>query len=100
MEPEKVIDLLCERVLIDDNDPQINKIWDELTETLSQDLGETINFLKNCSASQLYYISEVFEDIAYNFKNIKFIDILNELNIRYPDLNMESDIELAKSYIE
>lgn len=31
MEKERVIDLLCERVFMDDNDPAIDKVWSEIT---------------------------------------------------------------------
>ncbi|MGN6713333.1 hypothetical protein [Anaerocolumna jejuensis] len=100
MDQEKVIDLLCERVLIEENDPAIYKIWEELTELLSRNVDETICFLKGCTENQLYYISEIFEDISYNLKSPKFIQVLYDLNHKYPELNMESDIELAKEYME
>lgn len=100
MEKEKVIDLLCERVMVDENDPVINRIWDEMTVLLSQSSNETINFLKDCTEEQLFYISEIIEDISYNLKSQEFINTLYELNAKFPNLQMESDIEIAKEFME
>ncbi|WP_277406222.1 hypothetical protein [Lacrimispora xylanisolvens] len=100
MEKEKVIDLLCERVMVDENDPVINRIWDEMTVLLSQNSNETINFLKDCTEKQLFYISEIIEDISYNLKSQEFINTLYELNAKFPNLQMESDIEIAKEFME
>lgn len=100
MEENKVIDLLCERVMLDDNDPSINDIWDKLTEYLSEDVEETINFLDNCPENQLYYISEIFEDISYNLKSERLIQELHKLNRKYPNLQMELDIKSAEECLE
>lgn len=100
MNREKVIDLLCERALVDENDPIIYKLWRELTELLSENIEETICFLNSCTELQLFYIGEIIEDISYNVKSIKFINTLYELNGKYPNLQMESDIKIAKEFME
>ncbi len=100
MDKEKAIDLLCERVLVDENDPIINKIWNELIELLSKDVTETIEFLNICTEEQLFYISEIIEDVSYNLKSQDFIDTLCKLNEKYPKLEMESDIRIAKEFME
>ncbi|WP_349943809.1 hypothetical protein ABFV83_10935 [Lacrimispora sp. BS-2] len=100
MEKEKVINLLCERVLVDENDPVINRIWDEMTVLLSQNSNETINFLNDCTEEQIFYISEIIEDISHNLKSQDFINTLYELNTKFPNLQMEWDIEIAKEFME
>lgn len=100
MEKEKVIDLLCERVFMEDNDPAICKVWEKLTELLGEETKETISFLHECTEQQLYYISEVIEEVSYNLKSQEYIDALIFLNHKYPQLHMEDDIKLAKDYME
>lgn len=100
MEKEKVIDLLCERVFMDDNDPAIDKVWSEITKLLSENAQETISFLLDCTEQQLFYISEVIEDVSYNLKSQEYIDTLLFLNNKYPQLHMEEDIRIAKDYME
>jgi len=93
---ENVIDLLCENVLMHINDPAIYEIWDQLTELLSNNVDDTIKYLKSCNKKELFYLSSVFEDIALKVQSKKYIQTLYELNEKYPDLNMLNDIELAE----
>ncbi|VXC56409.1 conserved hypothetical protein [Bacillus sp. 349Y] len=48
----------------------------------------------------MYWISEVFEDIAGIIQSKKLIDCLRILDEKYPELEMTNDIDLAESYIE
>ncbi|MCP1226635.1 hypothetical protein [Sebaldella sp. S0638] len=77
----------------------IEECWKQITEIFSQDEVETINYLNNCSKEDLYFISEVFEDISENLKSKKIIACLRKLDKKYPDLKMTSDINLAEEYI-
>ncbi|MCT4543153.1 MAG: hypothetical protein N4A63_06400 [Vallitalea sp.] len=43
----------------------------------------TKQFLENCSSDEVYWISEIFEDIAYKFQSRKFICFLKELQRKY-----------------
>lgn len=100
MEREKVIDLLCERAFMEDNDPAIGKVWSEITKLLSEDSQETISFLLDCTEQQLFYMSEVIEDVSYNLQSQEYIDTLLFLNDKYPKLHMEEDIRIAKDYMK
>ena len=100
MEREKVIDCLCERMFVNNDYPVILEIWDELTILLSENVLETIDFLNDCTEEQMFYISEIIEDISYNVKSQEFIDALYKLCEKYPNLKMESDVILAESYME
>lgn len=99
MNREAVIDCLCERVLIEENDPVLYRIWDRLTELLSENSEETIDFLNECTEEQLFYISEVFEDISFNLQSEQFIDTLYKLDRKYPELQMKSDIKIAEEFM-
>lgn len=49
----------------------IEECWKKITEILSQNEDGTIDYLNNCSKEDLYYRSEVFEDIPRNLKSDK-----------------------------
>ncbi|KGR84421.1 hypothetical protein [Lysinibacillus odysseyi] len=82
------------------DDYGIYKSWNEITEVLSENEEKAIRYLENCSKEDLYYISEVFEDIAEKLQSKKLIASLRRLDRKYPELEMTQDIDLAESYIE
>ncbi|EXG85634.1 hypothetical protein K413DRAFT_2426 [Clostridium sp. ASBs410] len=97
---EKVTDLICEGMLLDINDPSIADIWDELTHLLSVDSENTINYLSGCNEKEIEFLSAVFEDVAYNLKSNRYINELENLKNKIPNLNLDSIISLAKEYSE
>ena len=55
-------------------------------ELLSRDLRETVQFLDNdCTAEQLVWISEVFEEISAKLQSWEFIDALKRAADRFPE---------------
>jgi len=96
---EKVRTVLGARALLDDNDPRIEQRWSELTEILSEDEDLTLDFLKQCSKTELSFLSEVFEDVAYNLQSNKYIDLLYQLDREYPDLDLKDHIQFAEDYM-
>ena len=81
-----------------EDDYGIYECWDKMTEILSQDIDETIQYLENCSEEDIYFISEIFEDISEKVKSEKYIICLRELDKKFPSLNMTRDIDIAESY--
>lgn len=49
------------------DDYGIQTSWNEIIEVLSENEENTIRYLENCSKEDLYWISEVFEDIAESY---------------------------------
>lgn len=96
---EKVRAVLGARALLDDNDPRIEQKWNELTELLSENEDLTLGFLKQCSKTELSFLSEVFEDVAYNLQSKKYIELLYQLDRRYPDLDLKDHIQVAEDYM-
>lgn len=92
---EKVRSVLGARALLDDNDPGIEQKWAELIELLSEDESLTLDFLMQCTKTELLFLSEVFEEVAYNLQSRKYIDLLYLLDKRYPDLGLNSHIQIA-----
>lgn len=95
---EKATDLICEGILLEMNDPSIAVIWDELTSLLSVDSEKTINYLNECNNKEIEFLSAVFEDIAYNLKSNRYIMELENLKNKFPNLNLDSIVDLAKEY--
>ena len=65
-----------------ENSPAINA---EI-ELFAKNLQETIGFLDNdCTADQLSWMSEVFEEISAKLQSWDFIDALNRCADKYPE---------------
>lgn len=78
----------------------IEKCWNEMTEVLTQNVDATIHYLEECEEDDLYYISEIFEDISEKLQSERFIICLRELDRKFPNLDMTKDIDVAESYME
>src|SRR5699024_8188834 len=81
------------------DDYGIQKRWNQIIEDLVENERNTIKYLENCSKSDLYWISEVFEDIAENVQSKEHIHCVKKLDEKYTELNMTNDIDIAESYI-
>ncbi|MGE7949916.1 hypothetical protein [Lysinibacillus sp. NPDC093688] len=97
---EKVRAVLGARALLDDNDPRIEQKWEELIVLLSEDENLTLNFLQVCTKTELSFLSEVFEEVAYTLQSKKYIELLYYLDQRYPDLNLKRSIQIAEEYMD
>lgn len=97
---EKVRAVLGARALLDDNDPRVEQKWKELIVLLSEDENLTLNFLQVCTKTELSFLSEVFEEVAYNLQSKKYIELLYLLDQRYPDLNLKRSIQIAEEYMD
>ena len=82
-----------------EDDYGIQECWNKMTEVLSQNVQETNEYLEQCSEEEIYYISEIFEDISEQLKSKEYIECLRKLDKKYPNLNMTADIDLAEEYI-
>lgn len=106
MNTSKLKEILSKRKSLDLNDDySIYDCWTKEINILSENIQETITFLKNeCTDEEFYWLSEIFEDIAYNTQSKEFINcIKNRLN-RISDKNLiesiKTDIEFAESNIK
>ena len=81
--------------------PNLDEYWDEIVGILSKDIEATRNFLNNdCNEYQIRHIGSYFEDISYKLKSYDFISILEELQKKYPDIDMREYIKWVKYAIE
>jgi len=97
---ELVITLIEERSRLHPDDPRTSEYWSKLTDELSKNKTDVIDFLNNCTDTQIYWLSEIFEDISAIFKSSVFIECLKALQRKYPELDLESDIEYAEKAIK
>lgn len=97
---EKVISLVKKRKYLHPDDPAIQTIWNEMVDILKENEQRAISFLNQSDEEELYWMSEIFEDLSSEFQNRAFIDCLLQLQKKYPDLDMEQDIEYAIQSIE
>lgn len=77
-----------------------NDYWGALIEPLTKNEADTIKFLEECSDEQIYWISEVFEDISDKFQSKGFVDFLKELQKAHPNVDMKLDIQAAEYRLE
>lgn len=82
-----------------EDDYGIQECWEKIIDILSADVQQTIVYLENCTQEELYYISELFEDISQRVQSPVFIECLRKLDEKFPELEMTQDIDLAESYI-
>lgn len=82
-----------------EDDYGIQECWEKMIDILSVDIQQTIAYLENCTQEELYYISEIFEDISERLQSKTFIECLRKLNKKFPELKMTQDIDLAETYI-
>ncbi|MBW6408981.1 hypothetical protein [Clostridium weizhouense] len=80
--------------------PNLDEYWNEIVNMLSEDLKKTKEFFNKCTEHQIWYMAGYFEDISYNFKSDEFIKILEELEKKYPNIDIKQDIQWAKDAIE
>ena len=59
----------------------------------------TVIYLENCTKEELYYVSEIFEDISERLQSKIFIECLRKLDKKFPEMKMTKDIDLAETYI-
>lgn len=92
-EIEKIIE---ERKRIHLDDPLVVEKWNELTQIFVQNEESTIAYLNCCCKENINWISEIFEDISRQLQSAKFIECIEKLANKYPDLNLEQDIKFAR----
>ena len=97
----RMTEVLKKRKALNINDDfGIEQCWNEMTELLSQNEDEMIRYLADVNEDDLYYISEIFEDISEKLQSEQFINCLRELDKKFTELDMTKDIDIAESYIE
>jgi len=103
MNAETIREIIAERAQTnDEREFGVERCWKKLTDALLEDLPWTIGFLDNeCTADELSWISEVFEELILKSQSQELIACLRRAIAKYPEedlrfnltLNLDSDIE-------
>ena len=84
----------------DNWDDDIKMSWDRIVAIFTKDLDEGIRVLENeCEPDEIYWISEIFEDIAAKTQSKEFIAAIHRIQDKMPEgvkKSIEIDIESAK----
>ena len=81
-------------------DLKVYDYWDEITALLTADEQESITFLMTCDdAETIDYISSSFKDIAYKLQSQRFIDCLDILEKKFPEILIKHMIAAARAYM-
>lgn len=63
----------------DEEDPSaVQKMWDKQIEVLCANLEDTIEYLKTAPEEELFYVGEVFEDIASYWQSEELIKVMED----------------------
>ncbi|NES85525.1 MAG: hypothetical protein F6K10_31240 [Moorea sp. SIO2B7] len=91
--------LLKERIQLHINDPRRTDYGEKLTEVIGSDLITAKAILNAIDQDELFWVSEVFEDISAKLQSRSFVLFLMELDEKYPEIHMEGEIKYAKLVI-
>lgn len=84
----------------DNWDDGIQMCWSKEIEILTKDIKESIRVLENeCTPEDIYWISEIFEDIAEKTQSKDFIAAIHRIHDKMPEdvkKSMEIDIDSAE----
>ena len=81
--------------------PNLDVYWEEIVEMLSENIEATRKFLNDdCSEQQIFYIGGCFEEVFYKLQNYEFISIIQQLQKKYPNIDMSEYIKWTKYAIE
>ena len=83
---------------------QLDEYNEEFSSAMSNNLSETLNFIKNdCTADDFSWLSEIFDEIAEKTKSREFIDCIKETANKFPEecakYNIAGSIESAEGYL-
>lgn len=69
--------------------------YNKRLEELKKDLDETINYIDTCSEKELFWVSEVFDELSEYFQSQKLIDAV-ERNVKRFDSERLQDLLKAQ----
>jgi len=75
-------------------------LWDELIRLLSEDENETIELLKTSTKEEIYWISEVMEEVAEKLDSNTYINTLKSISKKYPECNLQDIIEISVKHMK
>ena len=97
---DKVVQLIEQRKKLHPNDEfHIYKYWEEISSFMSINEGYTTQFLNECDKETVDWLSEIFEDLSEKLKSKNIILVLENLDNKFPDLNLSNFVKSARHYL-
>ena len=98
---EKVLEVISKINALFIEDTRFPIYWSQLAEVLSEDEQETIKFLDSCNDENVVdNISSVFGDISSVLQSKDFIECIERLQIKFPNLSLKPMIEIAIEFLD
>lgn len=76
-------------------DSQIDAIFAEMVECLTSSRKECVNFLRTCVDEQFRAVLLVLDDVALEFADLEFLDVLKETQKRFPKYDLTASMDAA-----
>lgn len=96
MNTKKIKQLIEERDRIDpQNDILAEENQKKVFDILKVNLNDTIEYLDNCTSRELFWVSELFDDLSEYFKSKELIECM-ERNSKRTGIDCKLDIYYAK----
>ncbi|AWX53983.1 MULTISPECIES: hypothetical protein [Brevibacillus] len=92
--------IIEKRTSLHPDDPRIVECWGELTEIFSRNEQFVMDVLEQCSEEEIFWLSEIFEDISLYLQSSSFIRFLRSIQKKYPNIDIELDIQYAEKVLE
>ncbi len=84
--------------------PEDETVWKDITskiyDELSQNLDETINYCDTCNSEELFFISQVFEELSEHFKSQKLIECVERNVFRFSDKELQDQLKMELEYMK
>ena len=88
----------------DNWDYGIEQCHEKILATITENLQEGISFLENeCSPDDIYWVSEMFDEIAAKTQSKEFIEAIHRIHDKMPEdvkKSIEIDIESAEQAMD
>ena len=81
------------------DDPRVEKCDIEMYKLLAIDEKETRKILNQLSEEEIFLVKDVLPEVAYKFYNKEFIKFLEEIEKKYPKLNLREVVEAADAEV-
>lgn len=78
----------------------LDPYWDRVIKEFKKDYDDTEKYFLSCDSNKVELMSGYFEDIAYELKDQRFIELLYKIQEKFPDSDLKLEIQQAVDALE
>lgn len=98
---KKIIEYCDDLEILHSEDPKRIFLIEKMENLLSIEENDTIAILNKLNKNQIKWINPIFEEISGNLQSEKFINCIEEIGKKYPDIRcIQDDIQDAKDAMD